>query len=141
MSVLLTTLSTSTSPSTQDKVWCIVIFGAVAIVFAFMQWRFRSGWQMQTGPFAPRAATRELVIRLGFTALPGLFVCLSGVGLFLVALSYDEADPNVVQALLVLVLLLSLLVSGVWLAKEFYRPSGRRTPAWLREETGQSWAR
>src|SRR5690348_10027511 len=119
MSALLTSSSPSTSPSTSDDVWCIVIFGVGAILFAFFQWRFKSGWQMRAGRFAPRAATRELVVRLGFTALPGLIGCLSAVGIFLVALTYDEADPNVVQVLLVLVFGAGFLVSGVWLAKEF----------------------
>ena len=139
MSALLTSSSASTSPSTSDDVWCIVIFGFGVILFAFFQWRFKSGWQMQTGRLAPRAATRDLVIRLGFTALPGLIVCLSAVGLFLVALIYDEADPNAVQVLLVLVFATGFFGAGVWLAKEFYRPTQRRTPTWLRQESGGPW--
>ncbi|MFL6172413.1 MAG: hypothetical protein ACJ716_05930 [Marmoricola sp.] len=124
----------SDTVTVHDEVLSLVSCVVGAVLFAGIHWQFRTGWQMQTGKLAPRDAVRPTVIRLGYTALPGLIGCTAGAVLFAVSLTFGEGNPNPAQGLAVLISALVAGAGAVWLVKEFYAPTERRTPVWLSDE-------
>ena len=112
-------------------IWAVATLVLICVVLSLSHWRFVTGWSMTQSRLAPRAATRDLVLRLGFAALPGAIACACmAMSLLIGRLGWDSLDRPWVG---VPALLLGLvgIASGVWMAKEFYRPTRRRTPRWL----------
>jgi hypothetical protein len=50
--------------------WAVAAFGLGALIWALTHWRFRTGWKMEE-QYGSRPLERELVIMLGYIALPG----------------------------------------------------------------------
>lgn len=126
-------LSSSGAPSHAQGIVGMAACAIAVVIFGFAHWRFRTGWQMTSGRMAPRNAVRDLVLRLGYIALPGL-LGTAAAGLFFAVSLTIGGDPNPVQVLAILVLGVVFVVCAIWLAKEFYYPSKRRTPEWLERE-------
>jgi hypothetical protein len=95
-------------------------------------WRFRTGRSIPSrlGPDTP---WRGLLISLGYSALPSALASGSMTGMF-AAMRLSGGSPNTFVTYLVLVLGASFLFCAGWAIKEFYRPSSRRTPGWLKSQ-------
>ena len=110
--------------------WVVVFFAVTALILALSHWRFRTGWHMDEryglGPTA-----REFVIMLGYISLPG---AIASTSLFAMLLLGKLAHPtsNEWVNFSVMLLLVVALCSGLWMAKEWFKPSRRRTPDWLK---------
>ncbi|MCW2751975.1 MAG: hypothetical protein JWR83_3085 [Aeromicrobium sp.] len=123
--------SASTAPVI--PVWGIVVSGLAVVAYVAIHWRFRTGWSLSSDTLLARPVKRYLVIDLGFTALPGVFGTAAMTGLLLIGRIWRGSHSWVVGYTIV-GLGLVLLGSGVWFVKEFFRPTKRRTPDWLKHD-------
>jgi hypothetical protein len=74
--------------------------------------------------------SREFVIMLGYIALPSAIACASLFAILLLGkLAYPTSNEWV--GLTVMLLFVVTAGSGAWMAKEWFKPSRRRTPDWL----------
>lgn len=110
--------------------WSVVAFVSAAIWFAFLHWRFATGWQMRHGRLAPRPQTFLLVVSFGYAALPSAIAC-TAASILLAAGRAGLPPEGTVRFAFFGVAVVFFAASG-WSIKEFVRPSDRRTPNWLR---------
>jgi hypothetical protein len=85
---------------------------------------------MTEGRLVPSTAMRDLMIRLGYAALPNAITFGSG-SLALVVMKIAGDSYTQIDAYCVILLAAVFICSAAWGVKEFYRPSRRRTPTWL----------
>lgn len=86
--------------------------------------------------YGSRPMAFEFVIMLGYIALPGAIGCASGFAILLVG-KFAFPTHNEWVGFSVMVLAVVAMGSFVWFAKEWFKPSRRRTPEWLRAEAGR----
>lgn len=115
--------------------WAVAVFGLCALIFVFMHWRFRTGWHMDER-YGLGPKSREFVIMLGYISLPG---AIASASLFAMLLLGKLAFPATNEWVGFTAMLLAVLAMGsfVWFGKEWFKPSRRRTPDWLRAEAGR----
>jgi drug/metabolite transporter (DMT)-like permease len=114
--------------------WGIVFFLLGALVFSLQHWRFRTGWHMgeQAGDqFYGRPWAREFTVMLGYIALPGVIGSVSFALLLLIA-QLTTPTSSAVVGYSVMLLAVICLGSGIWMAKEWLKPTEGRTPDWLK---------
>lgn len=111
----------------------ILVVAGFLPVFAYGYLRITRGWGHSAERFAKNPHAYDINRRLAYCALPALlgwtsgFLGLVGVRLFL------DTGMNVF-VLLGGVFLMLFLLNGAWTAKEFLRPSRRRSePIWVRK--------
>ena len=80
--------------------------------------------------YGSRPMERELVIMLGYIALPG---AIGSASLFAMLLLGKLAFPTSNEWVGFSAMLLAVVAVGsfIWMAKEWINPSRRRTPDWL----------
>ena len=112
-------------------VWIGPFFFVVAMGWGFGHWRFRTGWHLRDGYYDRRPIAEFTVITLGYMSLPAMLgsVCFGVLGLLL---AFAPASPGWVYGYCVVAVALLLLGASVWTAKEYFKPTARRTPGWLR---------
>lgn len=123
----------TTTEAFRPQLWTIEVSLLGTVLGAFSHWRFRTGWQMTSGRLRPRPAMRELLVLLGYPALPstiGMFSC----GLAMTIGRIWWGSHNVLYVGSVLMLAVVSFGAGCWAIKEFNRPTKRRTPDWLKQE-------
>lgn len=110
--------------------WAVAAFGLGALIWALTHWRFRTGWKMEE-QYGSRPLEREFVIMLGYIALPG---AIGSASLFAILLLGKFAYPTSNEWIGFTVMLLAIVSLGsfVWFAKEWLKPTRRRTPGWLK---------
>ena len=110
--------------------WAVGFLALTALILALNHWRFRTGWHMDEryglGPTA-----REFVIMLGYISLPGAIASASSLAMVLLG-KLAFATGNAWVGFSAMLLLVVALGSGLWMAKEWFKPSRRRTPDWLK---------
>lgn len=130
---LMTVAAASMPPSIPT--WAVAVFGIGALILALSHWRFRTGWTMNE-QYGSRPKEREFVIMLGYIALPGAIVCASMLAMLLLG-KFAYPTSNEWVGFTVMLLFVVAAGSGAWMAKEWFKPSPRRTPDWLRAEAGR----
>jgi hypothetical protein len=102
-------------------------------VTALLHWRFRTGWHMRDGFLKPPAALFPTYVCLLYAALPFLFAFVGMTGALA---SGSLANDHPARLTIVLFLFSSILMcaGAAWGLKEFFKPSTRRTPAWLKRD-------
>lgn len=125
--VLLLASASGAPPSIPG--WAVGVFGLGAFIFALSHRRFRTGWKMKE-QYGSRPMERELVIMLGYIALPG---AIGSASLFAMLLLGKLAFPTSNEWVGFSAMLLAVVAVGsfIWMAKEWINPSRRRTPDWL----------
>lgn len=109
--------------------WAVAAFGLGALILALTQWRFRTGWKMNE-QYGSRPMEREIAIMLGYIALPGAIASASLFAMLLLGrLAYLKSNEWI--GLSVMLLFVVAAGSGAWMAKEWLKPSRRRTPDWV----------
>jgi hypothetical protein len=105
------------------------VFGV--IVAALAHWRFRTGWHMRSGFMKPSDAFYETYVCLLYAALPTL-VAMAGMTGALAFGNLANDHPVGLPVDLFLLSAIVMLAGAAWATKEFFKPSERRTPDWLR---------
>jgi hypothetical protein len=116
-----------------ETVIYIVLSVAMFALFAFHEWRFRTGWRMSKRP-SRAELTRDLYITLLYTALPNMYLTACAAILLTMTKLLGTEGHGVLMKAIVVFLFLALVGSGIWAAKEFRKPTERRTPSWLRAD-------
>lgn len=110
--------------------WALLFCAICTLVLALNHWRFRTGWhineQYGLGPMA-----REFVIMLGYISLPGAIASASSFAMLLLG-KLAFATSNEWVGFSAMLLLVVAMGSFVWMAKEWFKPTERRTPEWLK---------
>lgn len=114
----------------QVPAWVVVFCAVTALILALSHWRFRTGWHMDER-YGLDPMAREFVIMLGYISLPGAIASASTFAMVLLG-KLAFATSNEWVGFSAMLLLVVAVGSFVWMAKEWFKPSQRRTPDWLK---------
>jgi hypothetical protein len=110
--------------------WVVVFVALTALILALSHWRFRTGWHMDER-YGLGPKSREFVIMLGYISLPGAIGSASTLAMVLLG-KLAFLTKNEWVGFFAMVLVVVALGSFVWMAKEWVKPTRRRTPDWLK---------
>ena len=110
--------------------WMVVVMIAATIAGFFNHWRFRTGWHLRDR-YQHRPDAKAFVIMLGYAALPAAIAAAS-MAAMLVMFRAAGSKPTAGLGYPIMFLAVVTVVSCTWMAKEYFRPSRRRTPDWLK---------
>jgi hypothetical protein len=111
--------------------WYYVIGTAAVVVYAYLFWRVRTGWQLH-GKYYRRGNT-EIGIAGGYVALPGLIMFVPAL-IFPVLMSLPVWPNRTASKGVALFCVVVIFVSLAVMIKEGWRPSRwNKPPPWLAE--------
>ena len=118
--------SVAEDPPTEAPGWMLPFTVVLAGAGWWMQWRWRTGQYFMSRSTTPEREAAKLA-SIGYTALPAA-IGATAMAVLVALFTFFDSDAGVWLLYLVAAVGVIFVGSGVWLVKELWWPTKRRTP-------------